>query len=175
MKNRLLLMCIALICFALNGCDENNLVEIQKGCVKGDFEITLARSGKKLITGQSFDLREVDLKANKPPKSDDYLNLYKKRPELKTYNITIKRKATGQTYFGKIAFFKALREAEDEGVCNYYQIGIPDGKFESANDGSLACVYEYYRTKKAEYPTWIVWISDVDIFPKSIEDNQQYN
>jgi hypothetical protein len=96
-------------------------------------------------------------------KNTSFLNLYK-HDKISSEKISFVK--DGKKFFGRIAFFEAMNFAKEKAVCSYYRISLPNDKLQQASEGRTACVYEYYRNgeNKAKFPTWIIWVSDSDVF-----------
>lgn len=158
-KIKLILFLATIFSFSFDGFSQRT-IDIEKGCLKTDCTITFRKGNQILKQNKFFSLVDYRLKANYPPKRTDYLNMYNDLDYV--YRIKIKNHSNNKEYGGKIAFFQAYEYAENDGVCNYYQLNIPNSKFQAADNGNMACVYEYYESKKAKttHPTWIIWISD---------------
>lgn len=176
----------------ISGCMSTKY-HIDKLSVKEPFAIKITDNGVVLEPDQMFSLDRLGLTANKyryhqvgyyliPPftfygwlaylairsgspirKNTKFIDLYKHK-RIKSYRITFIK--NNKTYYGRIAFFDALNFAKAKAVCSYYRITVPADKLSLASEGRTACVYEYYdkSSGKTQFPTWIIWMSDADIF-----------
>lgn len=111
-----------------------------------------------------FSLAELGLRANTPT-NDVVLTTtgYKwKGFNLITYDVTIEDEKSGKTYYGRLAFFDAIKKAASNPVTSFYKIQISDRLYEAV-DGGVIYAYEYYNTPNGRAATWILWVSDIPL------------
>lgn len=83
-----------------------------------------------------------------------------KRKEIISYDVIVKNLNTNKEFYGKIAFFNAHKAYGYTATNKYYELSIKEDFFTSSTRGRTSISYEYNGDGKAQYPTWIILISD---------------
>lgn len=167
MKITLYLKTIALLLFPLYYHAQGSLYTIDRGKIKGDFELKLIEQNINLSHTDFFSLKALNILANKPSPKDLSSSGYK-RKDLITYEIEIERNSDHKKYYGRIAFYSMFNRSNvtNQAVASYYNIEIGANYFSQTSDGVTTCIYEYYTKRQGDpvkYPTWVIWFSDVPL------------
>jgi hypothetical protein len=152
--------------FLLNTIYGQRLYNIDKGCIKDNFEIKFVDQDITLVPDKFFSLSQLNLEVSRRVGDVGARNISKlyKGETVISYKITIKNPTDNKLYYGRIAFFGVAKKHQNEAVASYYKIAIPDIYFKQANDGMTSWVYEYYTYRKSyKFLTWIIWLSDIPL------------
>ena len=135
-------------------------VLIDKGVIKGNFDIQLTDTKSVLKSSEEFSLTKLGLQSNKngplvgdlkkdADLPDEFVTnqdkFYKNYwAKIKYYHITIHNKTTNKDYIGVIGFSYCPKRKKNEPVCQSYEININDATFDQADSGNVVSSYEYY-------------------------------
>lgn len=154
------------------GCGSTYTALIPKGKIENSDIVISARDGSFKISGEF-----------KPPfVSKVHYHSYNKSGAklIKGYNhalgynakhVMVKVPNRDKELYGVLA----LDDADSRGIgagTESYKIIIPQAYIDAAHDGKISVVYEYYHLKNDELTdlsdvkkySWILWISDEDVF-----------
>ena len=165
---------ISIFSMLLICCKSTQYISIDKGKIDDNFEMKILGEysndktpvyhkfdSRIIITPNTFfSLKGLGLKDNNTVGYATF-NFYSYG--VYSYDISIYNDEYKKTFYGRIAFFNAPPSVQNQAVTRYYEIKIPDNYFSEAIGGRTSVIYEYYKSRYSNSPTWIISLSDVPI------------
>ena len=155
------------------GCGSTYTKPIPSGVIENQEVVITADDGSFEISG-SFDtpfVSEVhyhsyNISGNK------FIKGYRRALEFGAKHVLVKVPNIDEKLYGVLALDNADVRGIGAGVKSY-KIIIPEAYVEAAEDGKISVVYEYYHLdnedslsdlSEVKKYSWVLWISDEDIF-----------
>ena len=145
---------------------------ITKGNIEDSSVVITAVDGSFKISGEfespfqsDIHYHSMNISGNKMIKG------YRKALQYDAKHVRVKVASNDEELYGVLVLDKADERGVGTGTVSY-KIIIPQPYIDAAKDGKISVVYEYYHLNDESYSdlsdvkkfSWILWISDEDIF-----------